>query len=88
MKAAREAPGAPFAGINLQYGLTSHRGEQVKALETDDGPTELRAAAAPAMAPASSEKKYVLAADVARFDFRDRLGCLRDREGSMQDRAE
>jgi hypothetical protein len=38
----RQLP-APLAGINLQYGLTSHRAEQVKTLETDDGRVELRA---------------------------------------------
>jgi len=32
----RQLP-APLAGINLQYGLTSHRAEQVKTLEADDG---------------------------------------------------
>ncbi len=34
---------APPAGINPQYGLTSHRAEQIKTLETEDGRTELRA---------------------------------------------
>lgn len=38
---------AALAGINLQYGLTSHRAEQVKTLETDDGRTELRAVTGP-----------------------------------------
>ena len=33
--------------INLQYGLTSHRAEQVKTLETEDGRTELRAVTGP-----------------------------------------
>ncbi len=42
----RQLP-APLAGINLQYGLTSHRAEQVKTLETDDGRTELRAVTGP-----------------------------------------
>jgi hypothetical protein len=42
----RELP-APLAGINLQYGLTSHRAEQVKTLETEDGRTELRAVTGP-----------------------------------------
>ena len=42
----RQLP-APLAGINLQYGLTSHRAEQVKALETDDGRIELRAVTGP-----------------------------------------
>ncbi|TYC86157.1 DUF932 domain-containing protein [Novosphingobium sp. BW1] len=42
----RQLP-APLAGINLQYGLTSHRAEQVKALETDDGRVELRAVTGP-----------------------------------------
>ena len=32
----RQLP-APLAGINLQYGLTSHRAEQVKTLEIEDG---------------------------------------------------
>ena len=27
----------PLAAINLQYGLTSNRAEQIKTLETDDG---------------------------------------------------
>ena len=31
----RQLP-APLAGINLQYGLTSHRAEQVKTLEIED----------------------------------------------------
>jgi hypothetical protein len=34
---------APLAGINLQYGLSHHRAEQIKTLETDDGRLELRA---------------------------------------------
>jgi len=38
----RQLP-APLAGINLQYGLTSHRAEQVKTLEIEDGRVELRA---------------------------------------------
>ena len=38
---------APLAGINLQYGLTSHRAEQVKTLETEDGRMELRAVTGP-----------------------------------------
>jgi len=38
----RQLP-APLAGINLQHGLLSHRGELVKTLETDDGRVELRA---------------------------------------------
>jgi hypothetical protein len=38
----RQLPAA-LAGINLQYGLTSNRAEQIKTLETDDGRTELRA---------------------------------------------
>lgn len=42
----RQLPAA-LAGINLQYGLTSHRAEQVKTLETDDGRTELRAVTGP-----------------------------------------
>lgn len=42
----RQLP-APLAGINLQYGLTSHRAEQIKTLETDDGRTELRAVTGP-----------------------------------------
>lgn len=42
----RQLP-APLAGINLQYGLTSHRPEQVKTLETDDGRVELRAVTGP-----------------------------------------
>ncbi|MGX5804506.1 DUF932 domain-containing protein [Bradyrhizobium sp. Arg314] len=42
----RQLP-APLAGINLQYGLTSHRAEQVKTLETEDGRIELRAVTGP-----------------------------------------
>ena len=42
----RELP-APLAGINLQYGLTSHRAEQVKTLEIENGRVELRAVTGP-----------------------------------------
>lgn len=42
----RQLP-APLAGINLQYGLTNHRADQVKTLETDDGRLELRAVTGP-----------------------------------------
>jgi hypothetical protein len=42
----RQLP-APLAGINLQYGLSNHRAEQVKTLETDDGRVELRAVTGP-----------------------------------------
>jgi hypothetical protein len=42
----RQLP-APLAGINLQYGLSSHRPEQIKALEIEDGRVELRAATGP-----------------------------------------
>jgi hypothetical protein len=42
----RELP-APLAAINLQYGLTNHRAEQVKTLETENGRTELRAVTGP-----------------------------------------
>ena len=42
----RQLP-APLAGINLQYGLTSHRAEQVKTLENMDGRVELRAVTGP-----------------------------------------
>ncbi|MCQ8280097.1 DUF932 domain-containing protein, partial [Acetobacteraceae bacterium KSS8] len=42
----RQLP-APLAGINLQYGLTSHRAEQVKTLEIEDGRLELRAVTGP-----------------------------------------
>jgi hypothetical protein len=42
----RQLP-APLAGINLQYGLASHRAEQVKTLETNDGRVELRAVTGP-----------------------------------------
>jgi len=42
----RQLP-APLAGVNLQYGLTSHRAEQVKTLETDVGRVELRAVTGP-----------------------------------------
>ncbi|AOH85590.1 hypothetical protein AWL63_18265 [Sphingomonas panacis] len=42
----RALPGA-LAGINLQHGLLSHRGEQVKLLQTDEGHSELRAVTGP-----------------------------------------
>ncbi|MER9316337.1 DUF932 domain-containing protein [Mesorhizobium sp. M0659] len=42
----RQLP-APLAGINLQYGLASHRAEQIKTLETDNGRVELRAVTGP-----------------------------------------
>ncbi|MCX8570821.1 DUF932 domain-containing protein [Aminobacter sp. MET-1] len=42
----RQLPAA-LAGINLQFGLTSHRAEQIKALETDNGRIELRAVTGP-----------------------------------------
>ena len=42
----RQLPAA-LAGINLQYGLTSHRAEQIKTLETDEGRVELRAVTGP-----------------------------------------
>ena len=42
----RQLP-APLAGINLQYGLTTHRAEQVKTLESEDGRVELRAVTGP-----------------------------------------
>lgn len=42
----RDLP-APLAGINLQHGLLSHRGELVKTLETEGGHVELRAVTGP-----------------------------------------
>jgi hypothetical protein len=42
----RQLP-APLAGINLQYGLTSHRAEQMKTLEIENGRVELRAITGP-----------------------------------------
>lgn len=42
----RELP-APLAGINLQYGLSHHRAEQVKCLELQNGRAELRAVTGP-----------------------------------------
>ncbi|HLG89126.1 MAG TPA: DUF932 domain-containing protein [Alphaproteobacteria bacterium] len=42
----RQLP-APLAGINLQYGLTHHRAEQVKTLEIENGRVELRAVTGP-----------------------------------------
>lgn len=42
----RQLP-APLAGINLQYGLTNHRAEQVKTMEFANGRTELRAVTGP-----------------------------------------
>jgi hypothetical protein len=38
---------ASLAGINLQYGLTSHSAELVKTLEVEDGRVELRAVTGP-----------------------------------------
>ncbi len=38
---------APIAGINLQYGLSHHRSEMVKAYTSDAGRTELRAVTGP-----------------------------------------
>jgi len=42
----RQLP-APLAGVNLQYGLTNHRAEQVKTMEIENGRTELRAVTGP-----------------------------------------
>ncbi len=42
----RQLP-APLAGINLQYGLTNHRAEQIKTMEVAKGRTELRAVTGP-----------------------------------------
>ncbi len=42
----RQLP-APLAGINLQHGLLTHRAEQVKTLEVEDGRVELRAVTGP-----------------------------------------
>ena len=42
----RQLPAA-LAGINLQYGLTSHRAEQIKTFEIEDDRTELRAVTGP-----------------------------------------
>ena len=42
----RQLPAA-LAGINLQYGLTANRAEQIKTLETDDDRVELRAVTSP-----------------------------------------
>ena len=42
----RQLPAA-LAGINLQYGLTSNRAEQIKTLEIENGRTELRAVTGP-----------------------------------------
>jgi hypothetical protein len=42
----RQLPAA-IAGINLQYGLTSHRAEQIKTLGSDEGRIELRAVTGP-----------------------------------------
>ncbi len=42
----RQLP-APLAAINLQYGLSSHRAEQIKTLEVEDGRVELRAVTGP-----------------------------------------
>lgn len=43
----RQLPAVALAGINLQYGLTSKRAEQIKTLETEDGNVELRAVTGP-----------------------------------------
>jgi hypothetical protein len=42
----RQLPAA-LAGINLQYGLSTHRAEQVKTLEIENGRLELRAVTGP-----------------------------------------
>lgn len=42
----RQLP-ATLAGINLQYGLSTHRAEQVKTLEIENGRLELRAVTGP-----------------------------------------
>ena len=42
----RQLPAA-LAGMNLQYGLTSHRAEQIKTFEIEDGRVELRAVTGP-----------------------------------------
>lgn len=42
----RQLP-APLAAINLQYGLTSNRVEQIKTFEIEDGRVELRAVTGP-----------------------------------------
>jgi len=42
----RQLP-APLTAINLQYGLTSNRAEQIKTLEADNGRVELRAVTGP-----------------------------------------
>ncbi|MDA9398665.1 DUF932 domain-containing protein [Bradyrhizobium sp. CCBAU 45389] len=42
----RQLP-AQLAGINLQFGLSSHRAAQVKTLEMEDGRVELRAVTGP-----------------------------------------
>jgi|UniRef100_Q11N87 hypothetical protein len=42
----RQLPAA-LAGINLQYGLSTHRTEQVKTLEIENGRLELRAVTGP-----------------------------------------
>ncbi|GAB4067828.1 DUF932 domain-containing protein [Ancylobacter sonchi] len=42
----RQLPAA-LAGINLQYGLTAHRAEQIKTYETANGRVELRAVTGP-----------------------------------------
>ena len=52
----RQLP-APLAGINLQYGLSAHRAEQIKTLETDDALAETAtpsSALAPGKVPRSS----------------------------------
>lgn len=42
----RQLPAA-LAGINLQYGLTAHRAEQIKTMEIENGRLELRAVTGP-----------------------------------------
>lgn len=49
----RQLP-APLAGVNLKYGLTNHRAEQVKTFEAADGRVELRAVTGPITAGSST----------------------------------
>ncbi|BBB94826.1 hypothetical protein M2192_005915 [Bradyrhizobium elkanii USDA 61] len=50
----RQLPG-PLAGISLRFGLSSHRAEQLKTLEIEDGRVEPRAATGPRIWPLSKQ---------------------------------
>src|SRR5690606_40102603 len=64
----RQLPAA-LAGINLQYGLTANRAEQIKTLETDDGRVELRAVTSPDYGRIRSEEH------TSELQSREKLVC-------------